>query len=145
MNLSIITMYVNANTDNSHIIFTHIFCWNCPSVVSYNIPSFRKKNLIHPVNEIFHMLKCSSCIMSRVIHKMLVKTHLHIYLITEIIVIFIMIPTCTYSTVESKCLWLNLHIKLCLQCFRITALCNNRIIVSQKILYSNIFALVSAY
>ena len=55
MHLSIITLCVKDNTDNSHISFAHLCCLLHPSLVSYIILFFMK-TLIHPMNELLHIL-----------------------------------------------------------------------------------------
>ena len=43
MHVYIITMYVNYNTDNGRNVFSHLYCFLHPYVVSYIIPSFMNK------------------------------------------------------------------------------------------------------
>ena len=133
MHLYIITLYVNDNTDNSHNSFAHLYYLLHSYEVSYIIISFMKNILVHPVNEKLYLFVYSGYILSRFIWKMWLRIDLHICLIDFIIAIFIMILTSTSfygeSTVESKILWMNFHVKLCLQCFSIIMFCHNRIIV----------------
>ena len=119
--LSIITMYLNDNTDNIHNVFVHMYCFLYPYSVSYILSSFMK-NIPHTSSELtFYMFICISYILSRTISKIWVKLHIQICLVYYIIAIFIMILTITalygYSTVEAICLWMYLHVKLSLQWF----------------------------
>ena len=99
------------------------------SIIYYTI-LYEQVILIHPVNELLHMLKVSSSILSRVIWKMWVKINLQLYLIF----IVILIGTYFYweSTVGAKCLYLNYHIKFCLQRLGIIRLCRHIILVWQR-------------
>ena len=115
----------------------HMYCFLHPYVVSYIIPYFMNNIFfIHKVNELFHMFKCTICIMKRFTWKMCVKINIHICLISYIGKIFIMILKNTdfygESTVEVKRLWLNLRVKLCLQCFIIIRFLNNSVDVRKK-------------
>ena len=137
-------MCVNSNADNSYISFAYMYCLLHTPLVSYIIISFMNK-LFSYIQWIifFHLFKYSSCIMSRVIWKIWVKFHLHLYLIAYIILICIVTlkGTALYgeSTVESKFLWLNFQIKFCLQRFSIIMFCYHIIIVCHKSFSSNIF------
>ena len=82
------------------------------------------------------MFKCSSYILSRAIWKMWMEIQLQISLISHIIVTFIVILTGTAfygdSTVENKCLWLNFHVKFCLQWFITLTFCHHTLLLSAK-------------
>ena len=67
MHLYIITMYANDKTDDIQNESSHMYCLLHISLVSYIISSFIKKNLIHTVNEKFHMFTYISYIISRFI------------------------------------------------------------------------------
>ena len=139
MHLSIINLYVNTNTDNIHISLLHMyFSTSICSTIYYTI--LFEKNRIHPENELFRMFTWRICILSIFIEKMWVKIHLHISIISYIIVIFIVISTGTdfygESAVEAKWFWLDFHVECFFQCFSIIKFCHNIIIARQKILSS---------
>ena len=137
MKLYMINMYENYNTVNIKISFKNMYCLLHPSVVSHIIPYFMEKLFSYIHWKKLHMFKCSKCILSTVVWK------------CEWIPIFTF-PHCLHnygiycdthrysfyrnSTIEAKCLWLNFHAKLCLQCFSIIIFCHNIIIVTQNIL-----------
>ena len=137
MHIYTTNIYVNANTVNSHIEFAKsvFFATSICSTI-YHITLSEQVILIHPVNKCFHMFKCSSYIMNRVIWKMWVKIYPHHSLIYYIILVFILILTDTdlywESQVEAKFLWINFHVKFYLQCFIIIMFYHNIIIVNQK-------------
>ena len=136
MNLCIISLYINSNTDNIHIEFEHLYCFIHPSVLSYIIPYFMNKLFLYIQWINFFIFSNLVATFWAEASKNVSEINLHLYLTHEIFAIFIVILTGTVlyweSEFEAKCLWPNFHVKWCLQGFRIIMLYHHRIIGFQK-------------
>ena len=136
----------NSNTDNSHIIFAHRYCFPHKYIVSLIIPYFMNK--FSPYIQWMPFFIFSNVVAAfwSETSKNMSAIHLRLYLISYIIMIFIVILTGIdfywERTVEAKCLWLNFHVKFCLKCFSIITLCHHRIIACRKSFSSNVFVLM---